>query len=155
ELEKHLGTLKRLHLLKDWHHRDIQIGTDWMQAVDAHLDSAQMILLLISSDFIASDYCYSVEMQQALERHKQGKARVIPILLRPVDLRGTPIASLRTLPTSGKPITSWSDRDAAFTDVSKGIREVLQELQATSITASSVLTEKNEPKRQSSYYQTI
>jgi hypothetical protein len=132
ELEKHLGALKRLDLIRGWHQRDIQIGTDWKQAVDVHLDSAHVILLLISSDFMNSDYCYSVEMQRAFERHKQGKARVIPILLRPVDLEGTLIASLRALPTGGKPITQWSNRDAAFTDVSKGIRQVIQELKAAS-----------------------
>lgn len=131
ELEKHLGAIKRLNLIRDWHHRDVQIGTDWMQAVDVHLDSAQIILLLISADFISSDYCYSVEMQRALERHRQGKARVVPIILRPVDLEGTPIASLYALPTGGKPITNWPDRDAAFTDVARGIRKVIQELKDT------------------------
>ena len=146
ELEKHLGTLKRLRLIRDWHNRDIQIGTDWMHAVDVHLDAANIILLLISSDFMASDYCYSVEMHRALEKHKLGKARVIPIILRPVDLEGTPIASLRALPSGGKPITTWSNRDAAFTDVSKGIREVILELKAESAISLLSFIDQNESK---------
>lgn len=128
ELEKHLGTLKQLKLIRNWHDQKIPIGTDQKQAIDEHLDTAHIILLLISSDFMNSDYCYSVEMQRALERHKQGRARIIPILLRPVDLVETPIASLRVLPTNNEPITLWSNRDAAFTDVSIGIRKVIQDL---------------------------
>src|SRR5579864_9408770 len=100
ELENHLGALKQRNLIRTWHKRDIQIGTDWTQAVDVHLDSAHIILLLISADFISSDYCYCREMQQALERHRQGTARVIPVLLRPVNLGNTPIASLPLLPTN-------------------------------------------------------
>lgn len=146
ELEKHLGALKRLRLISDWHNRDIQIGTDWRREVDVHLDAANIILLLISSDYMDSDYCYSIEMQRALEKHKQGKARVIPIILRPVDLEGTPIASLRVLPSSGKPITSWSNQDAAFTDVSKGIRKVILELKTESTTGLLSFSGKKEAK---------
>lgn len=146
ELEKHLGTLKRLKLIKDWHNQNIQAGTDWKRVVNAHLHAATIILLLISSDFMASDYCYSIEMQQALERHKQGKAQVIPIILRPVDLEDTPIASLHALPSNGKPITTWSNRDAAFTDVAKGIREVIQELKVPVATNLFPFTQGNESK---------
>lgn len=146
ELEKHLGTLKRLRLIKNWHDQNIQAGTDWMHAVNMHLNTATIILLLISSDFMASDYCYSIEMQQALERHKQGKAQVIPIILRSVDLEGTPIASLRALPSGGKPIINWSNRDTAFTDVAKGIRKVIQELKTTAMTDLFPLTGESEPK---------
>jgi len=69
----------------DWHHRDITAGSEWEGAIDEHLNHAQVILLLISTDFIASDYCYGIEMTRALARHEAGEARVIPIILKPVD----------------------------------------------------------------------
>ena len=85
KLETHLSLLRRQGLITAWHDRHILPGTDWSQAIDEHLERASVILLLISADFLASDYCYGIEMQRALERHQANEARVIPILLRPVD----------------------------------------------------------------------
>src|SRR5205085_5289211 len=79
ELEKHLALMKRQKLISAWHDRNIGAGTEWANEIDTHLNTARIILLLISPDFIASDYCYSIEMTRALERHKAGEARVIPI----------------------------------------------------------------------------
>lgn len=90
------------------------------------MDTASVILLLISADFLASDYCYGVEMQKALERHRAGMAHVIPILLRPVDRCNAPFAHLSCLPSNEKPITSWSNQDKAFLDVAIGIRTLLE-----------------------------
>ncbi|MEM7794112.1 MAG: TIR domain-containing protein [Cyanobacteria bacterium P01_C01_bin.118] len=81
------------------------------------LKRADIILLLISADFIASDYCYEIELQQAMERHQAGEARVIPIILRPADWQNTPFSELQAFPTNAKPITSWSDRDEAWLNV--------------------------------------
>ena len=92
ELEKHLSLLQRQRLITAWHDRHILPGTDWAQAIDEHLERASVILLLISADFLASDYCYGIEMQRALERHQANEARVIPILLRPVDLERGPLS---------------------------------------------------------------
>ena len=78
ELEKHLSLLQRQGTITAWHDRQITPGTDWQREIDQHLDKASLILLLISPDFLASDYCYTIEMQRALERHRAGKARVIP-----------------------------------------------------------------------------
>lgn len=134
-LETHLSMLKRQGLIVTWHHRQITAGTDWTQAIDTHLNSASVILLLISPDFLASDYCYGTEMMRALERHQANEARVIPILLRPVDWHGAPFAHLRALPTNAKPVTTWSDRDQAFVDVATGIRRAIGDLgQITSST---------------------
>ena len=105
------------------------------QEIDTHLRSASLILLLISPSFIASDYCYGIEMQLALERHQAGQARVIPIILRPTDLKDTPFAALQFLPALGKAITTWQNRDEAFLDVARGIRTVIENL--TSSTAST------------------
>src|SRR2546423_15619257 len=84
KLKAHLRPLQREGLIDTWYDRDISAGTDWKREIDIQLKTAQIILLLVSPDFIASDYCYSVEMQQAMERHEKGEARVIPIILRPV-----------------------------------------------------------------------
>src|SRR5947209_333656 len=84
-LEKQLISLKRQGLITGWHDRKIVPGTDWANEIDTHLNTASIILLLVSPDFIASEYCYSIEMQRAMERHKSGEAHVIPIILRPVD----------------------------------------------------------------------
>src|SRR5437868_2468240 len=128
ELEKHLSLLRRQGVISTWHRRDIAPGTDWTKAIDAHLSSAAVILLLISPDFIASDYCYGVELQRAMERHDAGEARVIPILLRPVaDWDTAPFARLAVLPTNRKPITKWRPRDDGWANVAAGIRRALED----------------------------
>jgi hypothetical protein len=124
-LENHLSGLQRQGIITTWNQRNIVAGIDWEYAINTHLITAQIILLLVSSDFIASDYCYSIEMQQALEQHEQKKAYVIPILLRPVDWRGTPLAELKCLPQNEKPVTLWSNQDEAFVDIVQGIREII------------------------------
>lgn len=130
ELDRHLAAMKRNNLIVGWHNRDIQAGTEWEQEVNEHLDAAQIILLLISSDFIASDYCYSIEMRCAMERHERGEARVVPIILRPVDTEGTPFSKLEMLPTDRKPVTDWPNRDSAFVNIAQGIRRVVENFQA-------------------------
>jgi hypothetical protein len=89
------------------------------------LNTANIILLLVSADFVHSDYCYSVEMKKALELHHAGQARVLPIILRPVDWQGAPFAKLQMLPAGAKPIMQWKDQDEALEDVAKGIRNVV------------------------------
>jgi len=128
QLRKHLSTLKRQGVIRDWYDREITAGTDWKGQIDQHLNSAGVILLLVSADFLASDYRYDVEVTRALERHDQGEARVIPVILRPVDWKGAPFGKLQSLPTDGKPVTSWQIRDEAFADVARGIRRAVSEL---------------------------
>jgi hypothetical protein len=128
KLETHLSLLKRQGLIALWHDRQIDAGVDQVHAIDAHLESASVILLLISSDYMASDYCYGIEMQRALERHQSNKARVIPILIRPIDWQGTPFKHLHALPTDARPITTWNNKDQAFADVAAGIRRAIGDL---------------------------
>ncbi len=135
EFEKHLSLLRRQGLIADWHDRHILPGNDWSQAIDEHLERASVILLLISADFLASDYCYGLEMQRALERHQAKEARVIPILLRPVDWNNAPFAHLQALPTGAKPITTWSNQDEAFMNVAAGIRRVIEDLSSLAASA--------------------
>ena len=128
ELEKHLSILKRQKCISQWHDRKLPAGIDWKNEIDAHLNSAHIILLLISADFLASDYCYDIEMMCALERHSKGEARVIPVILRPVDWKGSPFGKLLALPKDAKPVTLWSNQDEAFLSISEGIRGVVETL---------------------------
>jgi len=138
ELRKHLSILKRQGVIRDWYDREITAGTDWKGQLDQHLNSSGVILLLVSADFLASDYCYDVEMTRALERHDQGEARVIPVLLRKVDdWQRAPFGKLQSLPTDAKPVTSWTNRDEAFTDVARGIRQAVSQLTVSQPKSSS------------------
>src|SRR6266702_5991629 len=128
DLEKQLSLLKWQGLITGWHDRRIGAGQEWSSAIDAHLDRAQIILLLISPDFMASNYCYGIEMKRAMERHERREAHIIPVILRPADWHYALFGKLEVLPTDGKAVTKWRNRDEAFLNVSKGIRKVVQEL---------------------------
>ena len=130
EVEKHLSALRRSKLIATWHDHRITPGTELDLEIAASLTTSDLILLLVSPDFIDSDYCYLREMSCALKRHRRGEARVIPIILRPVDWSRTPIGKLLALPRDGKPVTSWSKRDEALLDVAKGIRRVVEEMES-------------------------
>lgn len=128
KLETHLSLLQRQGLISLWHDRLITPGTDWAHVIDQHLETASVILLLVSADFLASDYCYGIEMQRALERHETGEALVIPLLIRSVDWKGAPFAHVQALPTDAKPLAIWQDEDTALADVAAGIRRVIEDL---------------------------
>lgn len=136
ELENHLSHLVQEHQITAWHQQKIIPGQSRTQQIDAHLNTAQIILLLVSSDFLASDYCYSREMRSALERHQAQQACVIPVLLRPVDWQNTPFADLGPLPSNHQPVTSWSNQDAALVNVVQGIRRAIEHLKTTTISQS-------------------
>ena len=127
QLEKHLSLLRRRGLITEWHDRQILAGEEWARDIDQHLETASIILLLISPDFLASDYCYNMEMQRAVARHESGEARVIPILLRPCDWHGTPFGQLQCLPRDGKAVTTWRNRDEAFLDIAQGLRGAIEQ----------------------------
>ncbi|NJM71321.1 MAG: TIR domain-containing protein [Scytonema sp. RU_4_4] len=132
ELAKHLKLLERQGVIKAWYDRKITAGDEWKTEIEKQLNSAQIILLLVSSDFLASDFCWSVELKRAMKRHEVGEARVIPIILREVDWHEAPFAKLQALPRNAEPVTNWANRDQAFTDITKGIRRVVEELVRTS-----------------------
>lgn len=136
KLETHLSLLKQQGLISLWHDRLIAPGTDWARTIDSSLEKASIILLLVSANFFASDYSYGIEMKRALERHAAKEARVIPILVRPVDWTDAPFAHLQVLPTHAQPIALWPDQDAALTDVVAGIRRALEELSQLPFSAS-------------------
>jgi tetratricopeptide (TPR) repeat protein len=130
DLEKQLSLLRWRGIITGWHDRRITAGQVLANEIDTHLNTAQIILLLISPDFMASDYCYSVEMKHAMERYERGEALVIPIILRPIYWQDAPFGKLQALPTDAKPVTSakWHNLDEAFFDVAEGIRKAINGL---------------------------
>ncbi|MFL5628045.1 MAG: toll/interleukin-1 receptor domain-containing protein [Ktedonobacteraceae bacterium] len=132
QLETHLSLLKNQGFISSWHDRKIIAGTEWAREIDAHLNTAQIIMLLISADFLASTYCYDIEVKRAMERHNAGEARVIPIILRHCDWHHAPFGKLQALPTDGKPVDSrsWYNKDEAFHNIAQGIRKAVEDLQA-------------------------
>jgi TIR domain len=148
QLEDHLRLLQRKGLLSFWHNRAIRPGDNRAGEIDNHLNSADIILLLVSVAFLASDYLYEIEMHRALERHQRGDARVIPIILRDCDWSNAPFADLQVLPKDGRSVTTYPNRDKVWTDVTRGIREVLeksevQQLQLRSISPSNLFSGKH------------
>jgi hypothetical protein len=122
ELETHLAMLKREGVISTWHDRRLLAGDVIDDRIATELDQADIILLLVSPDFLASDYCYGVEVRRALERHAAGEARVVPIILRPCDWKRAPFGKLLATPTDGRPVTKWPDRDDAFLAITNAIR---------------------------------
>lgn len=131
ELKVYLEPLRRQGLIEMWYDRDISAGADWVKEIDNHLVTAKIILLLVSQYFMASDYCYGVELKQAMERHVRGEAVVIPIILRPVYFKGSPFSKLQALPMDAKPVKSWLNQDEAFFNVAEGIRKEVERLSRT------------------------
>lgn len=121
QLDIHLSLLKRLAVIETWSDQEIVAGHDWEPTLWAEFEAADVILLLISANFLASDFCYREEMGRALERHDRGQTRVIPILIRACDWEGAPFGRLQVLPKRAEPVTSWPNHDEAWTNVAKGI----------------------------------
>jgi hypothetical protein len=124
-LREHMTILRRQHVITDWHDGEIRAGETWAEEITERLESASVILLLVSSSFLASDFVDSVELKRALERHDAGEVRVIPVMLRPVAVEGSSIATLQMLPEGAKPVTLWPNRDEAFRNIAEGIKRAI------------------------------
>lgn len=129
ELKTHLSLLRREGVIDDWYFRKIRPGDEWEKVISEQLEDASLILLLVSADFLASDYCYEIEMRRALDKHDVGTARVIPIIVRPVDWRSAPFSKLQALPADAQPVAEWQSRDRAWLSVASAIRELSRDLQ--------------------------
>lgn len=128
QLEVQLAMLKRQGLVEIWHDRRMLPGDHLDWTISRELDEADVILLLVSPNFIASDYCYKIEKGRALERHRIGEARLISVILRPCDWTHTDLGQYLVTPKDGKPVTMWPDRDEAFLDVAQSIRRAIEEI---------------------------
>jgi tetratricopeptide (TPR) repeat protein len=124
-LENHLTILKNEGVIAGWRDADIAAGAEWDDEIKKHLNAAKIILLLISEDFLASKYCYDIEMKRAMERHDLREACVIPIILHPVDWSRAPFGKLKALPKDGKAVSSWRNRAEAFKNIALGIRKAI------------------------------
>ena len=126
DLDTHFSALKRSGLVEVWHDRRIDAGTEWDDAIKSELESADIILLLISANFLASEYIWKVEIARAMERHQAKEAKVIPIFTRSCDTKGMPFESIQGLPRDAKPIATFTDKDEAYVQIAKGIRAILE-----------------------------
>lgn len=128
DLQEHLAMMQRQGVIKGWHDRKIIPGKNWEEEIDKELKSADVILLLVSSSFLASDYCCGVEMETAMARHEAGSAVVIPVILRSCPWKSAPFASLQALPTDALPVSKWADKDDAWLTVVDGIKDAVAEI---------------------------
>lgn len=129
KLERQLALLKRQRIIAGWSDRSISAGREWAEEIGKYLNSAGIILLLVSDAFLSSDFINDVELKRAMERHETGEAVVIPVILRSCDWESAVFGKLQALPKHGKAVTTWSNRDEAFTDIARGIRKVAEGLQ--------------------------
>ncbi len=131
ELESHLSLLKRQGLIRVWSAREIGAGAESEREIEQHLNTARVILLLISQNFIADDSCEN-QVKRAMERYKEENTLVIPIILRSCDWGNALFSKLKPLPSNRKPVNSWSNRDDAFLNVAQGIRTAIKKLTGSS-----------------------
>ena len=126
-LEVHLSVLTREGLIEPWHDGRIAPGAEWSAEIRRQLDAADVVLLLVTADFLASSLGWEVEMTRALERHEAGEARVVPVIVRPCDWKSTPLAKLQAVPKDAIPVTRWADPEDAWVDVAQRIRKLVTE----------------------------
>jgi tetratricopeptide (TPR) repeat protein len=128
-LDVHLSLLKRQGVLEVWHDRRLQGGEHWEEAIDQALEEADIVLLLISPDFLASDYCYGRELTVALERDRRHEAVVVPLLLHPCDWQSAPFARCQAFPRDNQPISVHPrGENAAFSLVVAELRRLAETL---------------------------
>lgn len=130
ELDKYLKVLKRSSKVEVWNDRELIGGQEWDQTIMSELDKANIILLLISVDFNASDFIWDKELASAMKRHEEGTAHVVPIILRKCEWRNMPYAKLQALPRNATPVTEYANRDTAFTEIAVGIEKLVDYVNA-------------------------
>ncbi len=145
ELEIHLSSLKRQGVITTWHDRRVGAGEEVHDEVSRRVETADIILLLVSPYFLASDYCYEVEMQRAMERHEAGEARVIPVILHPCDWQRAPFGKLLAVPTDGKPVSKFPNQHDAFLEITQAIRQVAEDMGRPVVQAQSGSERPAEP----------
>jgi internalin A len=131
ELISHLSGLQHQGLIEPWHDRNISAGSEWADQIDQNLEQADIILFLVSADFINSRYCYSIEMKRALDRHRAKTACTIPVIIRDCDWKSTDLHQLNGIPRDNRHVTGWGDRyarDSAWRQVSEEIGKVAKQI---------------------------
>jgi formylglycine-generating enzyme required for sulfatase activity len=131
ELMVQLSSLLNRKLVEIWHDRQILAGSDWATDISQSLELADIILFLVSADFIDSKYCYGIEMARAIEREQAQTARAIPVIIRYCDWQPTPLGKLQALPRDGRPVAAWGNKpwDEPLLLVVKEIEKVAKDIQ--------------------------
>jgi hypothetical protein len=130
-----LATALRNRELEIWSDHCITAGQEIDDSILVQLKEADVIFLLVSQDFIASDYCYKTELEIALERHSNERCLVVPIVVRPTDLQGVPFQSIKMLPMDARAVSTWENVDEAWLNVARGVREAIKGLAFEAIDA--------------------
>ncbi len=149
KLATHLKLLQRQRVINTWHDRVIPVGSEWDKQINDNLNEAHIILMLVSADFLASDYCWDVEITQAMQRHATGDAVVIPVILRPCDWNSAPFGRLQAAPKNARPVTTWQNVDEAFLDITQKIRLVAENLRSNR-TKDGAAKKGNDPEERKS-----
>lgn len=144
-LDTHLSILKRQRYLEGWNDRKIAPGENWEEEINLNLQQSDIVLLLVSSNFLASDYCYDTETIYALEQHEKGNCIVIPVILKPCLWSVSEFKHLQVLPKNGKPISTWKNKDEAWLDVSEGILKVIKKIKEKEKENEKKAHSKNNP----------
>ena len=154
ELIKHLSFLERKKKIKGWYDRKISLGSNWQEEINQNLDYAQIILMLLSPDFINSDYCYETETIRAIEKHRNKEAILIPLIIRPCLWRETEFNEIQALPRNAQPISSYQNTDQAWLEVANGILDLVNQIQNNKIILTSTVNKSSnaileqEPEKQ-------
>ena len=128
QLAKHLAMLERNGLMEPWSDQYVLAGADWRAEIESHLATADLVLFLVSPDFLASSFCWDVEVPNALARHRRGDARVVPVIVRACQWQKTEFAAIQALPAGGEPIKGWQDQDAAWSNVANALSSLIMQL---------------------------
>lgn len=139
-LNEHLVMLQRSGVISSWHDRELIPGDNWKDEISSHLEEAELILFLVSSSFLASQYCFEVEFARALAKHSEGSAQLIPIIVRSCDWKSSKLGPFQGLPKDAEPIVKWSDSDDAWLNVVEGIKKRLAAFAPKSVPDSAVAT---------------
>jgi len=143
----HLAPLKRRKIIKEWHDRELIPGQEWDKRINKELLDSDLILLLVSADFLASNYCYDFEIKKAIERHNLGEAMILPIILRPCDWKDLPFSKIQGLPKNAKPLSTWTNIDEGFLSVVEGIKSSVQNFKKNKIKEKSKVENKSKEKQ--------
>jgi hypothetical protein len=133
QLAKYLAPLKQKGSILEWHDRSIEPGGDWNQKISDKLDSSDIVIALLSPDFLASEYCFGIEMEKAFSKLKREEIRLVPVLLRPCMWEESRFSAIQMIPRDSKPVTSWPSVDEALKNVAMEIREIVSQAKPESI----------------------
>lgn len=134
KLSKHLALMERSGLIRAWYDNEILPGAEFDKEIAQKLAEADIILLLISPDFMASDYCQDIELPAAMKRREDSGVAVLPVIIRETHgwkthpVEGITLGKLNALPLSGKPVPDWPTQDKGWANIAAGIERVANEL---------------------------